>query len=111
VKLLFHQYREKKDLLFEDHQKGKKNHAYSKLEEEVAFLAPFIATAEKAGILIAADVHRALKKKLGKTNLSIQTTYNLLHRHNWRKIAPRPYHPKRDSVARELWKTECRTNS
>jgi hypothetical protein len=76
------------------------------LVEEEAFLAPFIAGAEKAGILIASDVHRALKKKLEKETLSVQTTYNLLHRHDWRKIAPRPYHPKRDSTARELWKAE-----
>lgn len=106
VRLLFWEYRKIGDALFEDHKIWLRQWAKLTIKEEKAFLAPFIAWAEKAGILIASDVHKALKKKLEKETLSIQTTYNLLHRHDWRKIAPRPYHPKRDSEARELWKAE-----
>jgi hypothetical protein len=106
VRLLFWEYRKIGDDLFLDRKSGMRQWARLNLVEEEAFLAPFIAWAEKAGILIASDVHKALKKKLEKETLSVQTTYNLLHRHDWRKIAPRPYHPKRDNEARELWKAE-----
>lgn len=32
------------------------------------------------------------------------TTYNLLHRHGWRKLAPDKKHPKADVDAQEEWK-------
>jgi hypothetical protein len=30
--------------------------------------------------------------------------YNLLHRHRWRKLMPRPFHPKRDVAAQNAFK-------
>src|SRR5215470_3519082 len=32
------------------------------------------------------------------------TVYNLLHRHGWRKLMPRPFHPKRDLAAQNTFK-------
>ena len=32
------------------------------------------------------------------------TVYNLLARHSWRKLMPRPFHPKRDLVAQDAFK-------
>jgi len=29
--------------------------------------------------------------------------YNLLHRHGWRKLVPRPFHPKRDLAAQNAF--------
>jgi hypothetical protein len=30
--------------------------------------------------------------------------YNLLHRHGWRKLMPRPFHPKRNLAAQDAFK-------
>ena len=32
------------------------------------------------------------------------TVYNLLHRHGWRKLMPRPFHPKRNLAAQNAFK-------
>jgi hypothetical protein len=71
------------------------------IEEE--FLAPFFEKAKTGGILIVSEIHRAHKKRIGK-DIPLSSTYNLLHRHNWRKIAPRPSHPKGDEEKREEYK-------
>jgi hypothetical protein len=35
---------------------------------------------------------------------SDSTVYNLLHRHGWRNLMPRPFHPKRDLTAQNAFK-------
>jgi hypothetical protein len=35
---------------------------------------------------------------------SNSTIYNPLARHGWRKLMPRPFHPRRDRVARQYFK-------
>ena len=35
----------------------------------------------------------------------VLTVYNLLHRHGWRKLMPRPFHPKRDFAQNAFKKT------
>jgi hypothetical protein len=35
---------------------------------------------------------------------SDSTIYNLLARHQWRKLMPRPFHPERDEEAQEAYK-------
>ena len=72
-------------------------------EEEAAFLAPFFEQAKHGGILVAAPVKAAYEKALGR-KVPDSTVYRLLARHGWRKIAPRPRHPKGDPQAQEAWK-------
>lgn len=90
--------------------KGGRYHAHMTEAEEKAFIAPFIATAMKGGIIEVGGIHRALEQRLGKT-LNRQVVYNLLHRHGWRKIAPRPKHPQGDPVAQETFKKTGRRSS
>ena len=35
---------------------------------------------------------------------SDSTIYNLLHRHDWRKLMPRPFHPQRNLKAQNAFK-------
>jgi hypothetical protein len=35
---------------------------------------------------------------------SNSTVYNLLGRHGWRKLMPRPFHPERDLAAQDAFK-------
>jgi hypothetical protein len=44
------------------------------------------------------DLKAAYEKAIGHAT-SDSTVYNLLHRHGWRKLMPRPFHPKRDFAA------------
>ena len=69
-------------------------------EEEVTFLAPFIEKAAAGGILIVSEIKQALDARL-KRKTSLAATYNLLHRHGWRKLAPDKRHPKADVLAQD----------
>ena len=79
-------------------------------EAEVAFLAPFLKKASVGGILIVSDIKRALDAQLTRTT-SLAATYNLLHRHGWRKLAPDTRHPQADVPAQEEWKKNSTTPS
>lgn len=72
-------------------------------EEEAAFLAPFEAQAEAGGVLIVNEIKQALDQRLGRRT-SLAATYNLLHRHGWRKLAPDTQHPQSDRTAQSRWK-------
>ncbi len=74
-----------------------------KPEEEAAFLAPFIEQARSGGMLVVGEIKRALDARLGRKTARA-STYNLLHRHGWRKLAPDKRHPKADVVAQDDWK-------
>ena len=73
------------------------------VEEEKAFLAPFFSQAERGGILVVAPIKAAYEKALGRS-VPDSTVYRLLARHDWRKLAPRPRHPKRSPERQEAWK-------
>jgi hypothetical protein len=72
-------------------------------EEEVAFLAPFFEKAAYGGVLVVGEIKQALDERLGHVT-ALASTYNLLHRHGWRKLAPDKRHPKVDIKAQEKWK-------
>jgi transposase len=82
---------------------GGQGRAYLKREEEQDFLLPFVEKASQAGILIVSEIRQALDKKL-KRNTAIGTTYNLLHRHGWRKLSPDTRHQKSQPEMLEDWK-------
>jgi len=77
------------------------------LEEEVELLEPFIEKAKSGGILVVASIHEALEKRLGR-KVALASVYNLLHRHDWRKLAPDKRHVKADPEIQEEWKKNCR---
>ena len=73
------------------------------LSEEAAFLAPFIEKAKVGGILVVSEIKDALQIRLGRT-VALASVYNLLHRHDWRKLVPDKHHPKSDPEAQEAFK-------
>lgn len=73
------------------------------VEQEAAFLAPFLEQAQGGGILVVAPIRIAYEEALGR-KVPESTVYRLLARHGWRKIAPRPRHPKADPERQEAWK-------
>ena len=83
--------------------KGGRYHAHLTLAQEEAFIAPFIDIAKAGHVLEVSKIHRSLEEIIAKP-LHVQITYNLLHRHGWRKIAPRPHHPQANTAEQEAFK-------
>ena len=71
--------------------------------QEREFLAPFLESAAAGGVLVVGQIKAALDKRLGR-EVALASAYNLLHRHNWRKLAPDKRHPKSDPADQEAWK-------
>jgi transposase len=87
---------------------GRRNEYLSK-DEEAAFLAPFIERAAQGEIVTAKVIRQAFEQRLGH-QVDESTIYRLLQRYQWRKVMPRPYHPKADPVAQaEFKKTSVRS--
>ena len=71
--------------------------------EEKALLARFARAAGAGEMLNIHDLKAAYEEAIGHAT-SDSTVYNLLHRHGWRKLMPRPFHPKRDLAAQNAFK-------
>lgn len=78
------------------------------IEEERAFLEPFFDKAKEGGILVVGEIHKALEERLGR-HVALASAYNLLHRHNWRKLAPDKRHIDGDAEAQDNWKKNFRS--
>ena len=77
--------------------------AHLTMEAERTFLQPFLDRAKQGKLTTVQEVHAAhrtlMEKKLNPT-----VTYRLLDRHGWRRVVPRPEHPKTDKEAQEQFK-------
>jgi transposase len=73
------------------------------LVQEKALLARFAKAAGAGEMLNVHDLKAAYEKAIGHET-SNSTIYNLLARHGWRKLMPRPYHPQRDLAAQHDFK-------
>jgi transposase len=73
------------------------------LREEKALLARFAKAAGAGEMLNIHDLKTAYEKTIGHET-SKSTIYNLLARHGWRKLMPRPFHPRRDIAAQNAFK-------
>ncbi len=108
---LHSRWRKEGEAALELEARGGRHHAYLSLEEERRWLhETFGEQALMAGILEVSRIHRAYETKIGR-KVAHTTVYDLLHRHGWRKIAPRPKHPKGDVAAQEAFKKTGRTSS
>ena len=72
---------------------GGRRHQYLTLEQERAFLQPFFARAAVGEIATVAEIQRAFEAAV-QHPVHQSSIYRLLHRHAWRKLAPRSFHPK-----------------
>ena len=71
--------------------------------EEKALLTRFAHAAGAGELLNIHDLKTAYERAIGHPT-SDSTVYNLLHRHGWRKLMPRPFHPKRNLAAQDAFK-------
>ncbi|HWT77434.1 MAG TPA: winged helix-turn-helix domain-containing protein [Candidatus Methylomirabilis sp.] len=82
---------------------GGRRRALMAIEDEKAFLAPWVEQARSAGVLVVSPLRAALAEKLGR-KVAPSVVYRLLARHGWRKVAPDTRHPKSDPMAQAEWK-------
>jgi transposase len=73
------------------------------LGEEKVLLVRFAKATGAGEMLNIHDLKAAYEKVIGHET-SNSTVYNLLARHGWRKLMPRPFHPKRDIAAQNAFK-------
>jgi hypothetical protein len=59
---------------------------------------------------VVGEIKQALDARLGRKT-ALASAYNLLHRHNWRKLAPDKRHPKSNVQAQEEWEKNSRNSS
>ena len=82
---------------------GGRYHEYLTREEEKQFLFPFFEHAEKGELVTTESIFLAYQERVGH-HVHETTIYRLLKRHGWRKVQPRPRHPKANKQVQETFK-------
>ena len=77
------------------------------VEQERALVESFEVKARAGGLLVVSDIHAAYEREVGHA-VPKSTIYRMLARHGWRKVAPRPRHPKNDPAECESFKKNFR---
>ena len=103
VRVMHSHYARMGDAFFEVAKRGGRHRQNMSIEEEAAFLHPFLDRARSGGVLVAAEIKREYEALLGR-EVAESTVYRMLDRHGWRKITPRPRHPKADLAAQAAFK-------
>jgi transposase len=91
------------DAIFELRGRGGRHHQHLSPEQEAQVLAPFVARANAGGMLKVAEIQKAYEQRVGRA-VAASTVYRLLERHGWRKVVPRPRHPKANPAAQAAFK-------
>ncbi len=83
--------------------RGGRRYGLMSPQEEETTLFGLREVAEKGQIGGAFAIRKHVERKLGR-KVSKDYLYDLLHRHGWRKVVPRPAHPKADREQQEEFK-------
>jgi transposase len=83
--------------------KGQRQRAYLSLEEEQAVVDQFLKQSEVGRVSTGLQLKPALENVVGHP-VAKTTVYRVLKRHQWRKVVPRPRHPKSSAVEQEAFK-------
>jgi transposase len=83
--------------------KGRRQHAYLAVEEERTLLAPFLDASQAGHLALTQTIKKAFEDALGP-RIATSTIYRLLHRHQWRKVVPRPKNPRSSPEAQDTFK-------
>ena len=106
VRQLHSEYLRHGEAVLKDKPKGGRHHQNLTLQQEQELLTPFLAQAQEGGVLVVAPVQAAYEQAVGRP-VRPSVVYRALHRQGWRKITPRPKHPKASEEVREAFKKSC----
>src|SRR5512143_1267261 len=87
----------------QDRNWGGRRYGYLSMEQEDQFLSQYFEQAAHGGVLVVSEIRKAFEALVGHS-VAKTTIYRMLERHDWRKIMPRPRHPKSDPKAQEGFK-------
>lgn len=79
-------------------------------EQEAKLLARFLASARSGEVLVVSEIKAVYESHVGYA-VPKSTIYRMLARHGWRKVSPRPRHPRSKPEAAEAFKKTSRTGS
>jgi transposase len=103
VHVLHSRWAKEGEAIFDVRRRGGRHHQHLTPEQEAQLLAPFVERAQAGGMLSVAEIQQAYRERTGSA-VARSTVYRLLERHGWRKIVPRPRHPKADVAAQAAFK-------
>jgi transposase len=103
VRILWSKYFDRGEEALIGQGSGGRRRSNLNLEEEQRLLDSFLKKAKSGGVLIVSDVKAAYEEAVSH-RVPKSTVYRMLARHGWRKITPRPRHPKYDSEKIEAFK-------
>ncbi|MEH2107414.1 helix-turn-helix domain-containing protein [Nostoc sp.] len=83
--------------------KGGRRNCYLSWEQEKKLIDSFKEKARRGQVTTAMQIKLAYERECGFT-VHKTTIYRLIERHQWRKIVPRPNHPKKDLNAIDKFK-------
>ena len=78
--------------------RGGRRRSNLSLQQEQALVDTFAEKARVGGVLVVSEIHCAYEEAAGHC-VPKSTIYRMLDRHGWRKVVPRPHHPKNDPQA------------
>lgn len=81
----------------------KRCRAYLPVEEEKELLDRFVEKSQQGHIPVVEEIQKAFEEKIGHP-IHKATIYRFLKRNDWRKIVPRPVHPKNDPEQMKAFK-------
>ena len=90
--------------------RGGRRWSFLSVAEEELLLLSWEQRALRGEVLTAAQLQPEVEAKVGQP-VSRDYVYRLLHRHQWRKLGPRPRHLKADLQAQEEFKKNSRRRS
>ena len=90
--------------------RGGRRWAYLSLAEEARLLENLQPRAAQGQVLTAPQLYRQVCQATGK-KVSLGYVYRLLHRHQWRKLGPRPRHVKANLQRQEDFKKKSPSSS
>ena len=73
------------------------------IQEERELLMPFFERAKNGELTTIAQIKQEFEKRVGH-KVHETTIYRLLKRHEWRKLVPRPFHPKANKEEQRFFK-------
>jgi len=103
VKVVQHQYFKGGEETLIGGGRGGRRRENLSIQAEDRLLECFLAKANAGEVLVVTEVKTAYETAVGHP-VPKSTVYRMLKRHGWRKIAPRPRHPKTDPQAAEAFK-------
>lgn len=107
VRKVIQQYNRQGEIGLSTPGKGGRHNCYLSWQQEKQLIEPFKEKARRGQVATAIQIKLAYEKECG-FSVHKTTIYRLLERHQWRKIVPRPSHPKKDQNAIDEFKKTSR---